>query len=253
VKQGRGDDYILSSLTSSNSGWHKGWFYLWNDSELALPTFTGNSIGQSRRTWTDDPTKTEQERMLKDHWAVLGRLRGARVTLSTVIGQNHARGVVPLRRRPLCLYEMMTDRAPWKGTVTAPTLSSPLEIQRHAAQAIGKASYSWPPARLLPMLPHEGTERLVSRCLLRRVFVDLGFYRDAGCKTPDFHRKSESLYHRDSPWISGYRVQNVSQIDTQSHTLHHIKVIVQEFITSPLWSTTIQASWLNQSENSTQR
>jgi hypothetical protein len=73
------------------------------------------------------------------------------------------------------------------------------------------------------------------------------------CKTPDFHRKPESLYHRDSPWISGYRVQNVSQIDTQSHTSHHIKLIVHEFITSPLWSTSLQASWLNQSENSTQR
>jgi hypothetical protein len=69
------------------------------------------------------------------------------------------------------------------------------------------------------------------------------------CKTPDFHRKPESLYHRDSPWISGYRVQNVSQIDTQSHTSHHIKLIVHEIITSPLWSTSIQASWLNRSEN----
>jgi hypothetical protein len=46
------------------------------------------------------------------------------------------------------------------------------------------------------------------------------------CKTPDFHRKPESLYHRDSPWISGYRVQNVSRIDIQSHTSHHIKLIV---------------------------
>jgi hypothetical protein len=45
------------------------------------------------------------------------------------------------------------------------------------------------------------------------------------CKTPDFHRKPESLYHRDSPWISGYRVQNVSQNVTQSHTSHHIKLI----------------------------
>jgi hypothetical protein len=31
-------------LTSSNNGWHKGWFYLRNDLEFALPTFTGNSI-----------------------------------------------------------------------------------------------------------------------------------------------------------------------------------------------------------------
>jgi hypothetical protein len=53
--------------------------------------------------------------MLKLHWAVLGRLRNAGVTLEEVIGQHHARGVVPLRRRPLCLYDMTTDRAPLGG------------------------------------------------------------------------------------------------------------------------------------------
>jgi hypothetical protein len=105
--------------------------------------------------------------MLKDHWVVLGCLRGAGVSLFTVIWQYHARGVVPLRRQSLCLCKMTADRPPWTGTVTTPTLLSPLEIQHRMAQAIGKASYSWPPARLLPMLPHEGTERLVSRCLLR--------------------------------------------------------------------------------------
>jgi hypothetical protein len=31
MKQGRGDDYIPVSLNSSNSGWHKGWFYQRND------------------------------------------------------------------------------------------------------------------------------------------------------------------------------------------------------------------------------
>jgi hypothetical protein len=40
MKQGQGDDYIPVSLTSSNSGWHKGWFYLQNDPEFALPVYT---------------------------------------------------------------------------------------------------------------------------------------------------------------------------------------------------------------------
>jgi hypothetical protein len=40
MKQGQGDDYIPVSLTSSNSGWHKGWFYLQNDPEFALPAYT---------------------------------------------------------------------------------------------------------------------------------------------------------------------------------------------------------------------
>jgi hypothetical protein len=37
------------------------------------------------------------------------------------------------------------------------------------------------------------------------------------------------MYHRDSPWISGYSVQDVSQNNTQSHTSHHIKIIVHKF------------------------
>jgi hypothetical protein len=50
--------------------------------------------------------------------------------------------------------------------VTAPTLPSPLEVQRRVAQAIGRSSYSSPPARLLPMLPNEGTKKFVSHYLL---------------------------------------------------------------------------------------
>jgi hypothetical protein len=44
MKLGRGDNYIPSSLTSSKSGWHKGWFYLRNDPEFTLLAFTRNSI-----------------------------------------------------------------------------------------------------------------------------------------------------------------------------------------------------------------
>jgi hypothetical protein len=50
------------------------------------------------------------------------------------------------------------------------------------------------------------------------------------CRTLDFHGKSESLYHRDSPRISGYRVQNVSQMNTQSHTSHHIRIKVHNLL-----------------------
>jgi hypothetical protein len=94
--------------------------------------------------------------MLKSHWVVLGRLRNVGITLAEVVGQYHARGVVPLRRRPLRLCDMTADRAPWVGTVTAPKLLSPLEVQRHVAQVIKRATYSWPPSRMLPMLPMRG-------------------------------------------------------------------------------------------------
>jgi hypothetical protein len=93
---------------------------------------------------------------------VLGRLRNTGITLAEVVGQYHARGVVPLWRRPLRLYDMTADRSPWVGTVTAPELPSPLEVQRRVAQAIWRAIYSWPPSRMLPMLPNAGTEKFVS-------------------------------------------------------------------------------------------
>jgi hypothetical protein len=123
TKQGRDDDYISVMLTSSNSDRHKGWFYLRNDPEHALPSYTGCSIAKSQRNWTVGPAKKEQEKMLKLQWAVLGRLRNARITLAEVVGQYHARGVVPRR-----LCDMTADRAPWVGTVTAPKLPLPLEV-----------------------------------------------------------------------------------------------------------------------------
>jgi hypothetical protein len=74
MKQGRGDNYIPVTLTSSNSGWHKGWFYLRNNPEFALPSYTGNSIAESQMRWADGPAKNEQEKILKLHLVVLGHL-----------------------------------------------------------------------------------------------------------------------------------------------------------------------------------
>jgi hypothetical protein len=60
--------------------------------------------------------------------------------------------------------------------------------------------------------------------------VGLPCSRHHRCKISNFHRKPESLYHRDSPWISGYHVQNISQINTQSHTTHHMRVKVHNLL-----------------------
>jgi hypothetical protein len=57
MNQGCGNDYILVTLTSSNSGWHKGWFYLRNDPEFTLPSCTEISIAESRRSCEDGPAK----------------------------------------------------------------------------------------------------------------------------------------------------------------------------------------------------
>jgi hypothetical protein len=117
MKQGHDDDYISAVLTSSNSSCHRGWFYLHYDPEHALPSYTDCSIAQSQRNWEDCPAKAKQEKMLKSHWAVLGRIQNAGITLAEVVGQYHVRGVVPLWRRPLWLCDMTADRAPWAGSL----------------------------------------------------------------------------------------------------------------------------------------
>jgi hypothetical protein len=85
MKQGRGEKYIPFSLTSSNSGWHKGWFYLKNDLEHALPDFTRASIALAPRSWSNDPLKAEHEKMLKEDWAALAHLCHAGVDLAAII------------------------------------------------------------------------------------------------------------------------------------------------------------------------
>jgi hypothetical protein len=63
-----------------------GWFYLRNNPKFALAAYTANSIAELWWNWSDGPAKMEQEKILKDHWVVLGCLRGAGVTLAEVLG-----------------------------------------------------------------------------------------------------------------------------------------------------------------------
>jgi hypothetical protein len=62
TKQGHGDDYIPVTLTSSKSGWHKGWFYLRNDPEFALPSYTGHPSRSRRGTWRTTPPRRSKKR-----------------------------------------------------------------------------------------------------------------------------------------------------------------------------------------------
>jgi hypothetical protein len=62
--------------------------------------------------------------------------------------------------------------------VTASELSSPLKVQRRVAQAIGRSTYSWPPYRMLPILPNTGTEKIVSCLSFREVYIQPSLWND---------------------------------------------------------------------------
>jgi hypothetical protein len=81
---------------SSNNGGHKGWFYLKTDPEHALPEYIGSAITTTSRSWSNGPPMVDQEKLLKEHWAVLAHHRNAGVDLTAVISQYHVRGIIPL-------------------------------------------------------------------------------------------------------------------------------------------------------------
>ena len=103
-------------------------------------------------------------------------LRSHGVDMVAVIGGYHSRGIIPLRRRALRLYEMTPDKAPFEGTVTADPLPSVDEVWRRVGQAVRNSSVVWPPSQLLPMLLDEGTKAVVSSFpLFDSVGLFLGF------------------------------------------------------------------------------
>jgi hypothetical protein len=68
MKQGRGDDYIPVFVTSSNSGWHKGRLYLWNNLEFAFPR-TPRTPSRSREETSGRPG---EDGVGEDHQGSLG-------------------------------------------------------------------------------------------------------------------------------------------------------------------------------------
>jgi hypothetical protein len=49
--------YMSLSLTTSNKGWHKQWFYLKNDPVTLLPIFSSSFIESAPKTWVWGPPR----------------------------------------------------------------------------------------------------------------------------------------------------------------------------------------------------
>jgi hypothetical protein len=62
MKQGRGDDYIPAPLTSSNSGWHKGWFYLQNDPSTRFRRTLAAPLRSRKGTGRTTPPRQSKRR-----------------------------------------------------------------------------------------------------------------------------------------------------------------------------------------------
>jgi hypothetical protein len=94
------------SLTMSNKGWQKQWFYLKNDPAAPLPIFSGSFIESAPKTWVWGLPAKEQDR-LQDHLKVIAILKERGLHGVSVIGAYHVRRLAPLMARALPMYRMM--------------------------------------------------------------------------------------------------------------------------------------------------
>jgi hypothetical protein len=90
--------YMSLSLTTSNKGWHKQWFYLRNDTAAPLSIFSGSFIESTLMTWVWGPPAKEHDR-LQDHLKAIAILKVRGLHGVGIIGAYHVRRLTPLMAR----------------------------------------------------------------------------------------------------------------------------------------------------------
>lgn len=94
LRQDRAEGYIESALTSSNSGWQSGWFYLRNIGD-DLPRYTGKIMMERPPHWYHGVAKKNVKKAVAAI-EVVRRLRDFGLDVTGVIAAFHRRRVLPL-------------------------------------------------------------------------------------------------------------------------------------------------------------
>jgi hypothetical protein len=105
------DDYIPCTMTTNNAGWERGWFYLRN-AEPGLPPYTGRVFKEKPSSWGYGVSTPQHRRRQDSVLASLRSLATQGLTAMGVLTFLHHWRVVPLMKRPLCIYEMTEEADP---------------------------------------------------------------------------------------------------------------------------------------------
>jgi hypothetical protein len=104
LRQARAQQYIPAILVSSNKGWQRRWFYLWND-DGRLPSFSQRVVTAAGSNWRYGAAR-EKQKNLQPLLKALQELRDGGLTAAGVVAAIHRRRVLPLTERRLLLLEM---------------------------------------------------------------------------------------------------------------------------------------------------
>jgi hypothetical protein len=127
--------YIPATLVSSNKGWQRRWFYLWND-DGRLPSFSQRVVTADGTNWRWGATREKQE-MLQPLLDALQKLRDDGLTAVGVVAAIHRRRVLPLAERRLPLSEMK-PRVDLEGSQMSSASLSADDLRRRVVGTVGR-------------------------------------------------------------------------------------------------------------------
>jgi hypothetical protein len=156
------------SLTMSNQGWHKQWFYLKNDPTAPLPIFSSSFIESAPKTWVWGPPAKEQDR-IKDHLKAIAILKERGIHGVSIIGVYHVKRLAPLMACALSMYQMVPQSSPDGMVMLAEDALSVGEVELRLKEAMevlvassGEIIPIYPIPGHLPMRPNTGFVEFVS-------------------------------------------------------------------------------------------
>jgi hypothetical protein len=157
LRQARAQQYIPAILVSSNKGWQRRWFYLWND-DGRLPSFSQRVVTAASSNWRYGAVH-EKQKNLQPLLEALQELRDGGLTAAGVVAAIHRRRVLPLAERRLLLSEMMSG-VDLEGSQMSSVPLSADDLHRQVAGTVGRLDAG---ALIQPLMhPERGCISLVS-------------------------------------------------------------------------------------------
>jgi hypothetical protein len=107
----RREEYIPCTMSSNNTEWERGWFYLRNV-DPGLPPYTGKVLRERAASWYHGVSPPSHQARLDSLLAALKDLADRGLTAGCVLANLHHWRIVPLMERRLRIFEMTEDANP---------------------------------------------------------------------------------------------------------------------------------------------
>jgi hypothetical protein len=105
LRETRRELYIPYTMTSNNTEWERGWFYL-RSNEPGLPPWTGKVVREKADSWWHDVSPSSRQDRLDSALKALKALADAGLTAASVLANLLRRRIIPLMKRRLRIFVM---------------------------------------------------------------------------------------------------------------------------------------------------